>query len=127
MAVSSSSTLILRHHFPVKVLTLLSPSSQTRCTVRVHNGKKACMIISGNALLIQCTTAGSNGVQIIPPHDSGIAASIESHLEIPGESWNPETIIKSSDLCIDQTEKLKEAYIETLARHPTARYVHAHL
>lgn len=69
---------------------------------------------------------GSNGVQIIPPHDSGIAASIDAHLDIPDESWDPDTIISSSDLCINQTETLKEAYIETLARHPIARYVDIH-
>jgi hypothetical protein len=66
---------------------------------------------------------GSNGVQIIPPHDSGIANAIDTHLEVANELWDPESIIASSDLCIDQTEKLKEAYIETLATIPVARYV----
>ena len=59
--------------------------------------------------------AGSNGVQIVPPHDAGIAQAIESNLEVPEEAWTPEELLQTSDLCIENTEKLKEAYIETLA------------
>lgn len=60
--------------------------------------------------------SGSNAVQIIPPHDTGIAKSIEGNLSVPDEAWSPDSLIESSDLCINQTETLKEAYIETLAQ-----------
>lgn len=31
----------------------------------------------------------SNAVQIIPPHDAGIAATIEASLEVEGAAWVP--------------------------------------
>ena len=58
---------------------------------------------------------GSNAVQIIPPHDAGIAASIDENLQVPNEAWQPEALLSSSELCIDQTETLTQAYMETLA------------
>jgi hypothetical protein len=91
---------------------------QTRYTVSFTDSRACQRCLQAHQA--ESTSTGSNGVQIIPPHDSGIAKSIEAHLDIPDESWKPEDIIAASDLYIDQTEKLKEAYIETLARHPVA-------
>lgn len=65
----------------------------------------------------------SNGVQIVPPHDAGIAQSIDSNLEVPEEAWSPETLLASAELCIDSTEELKEAYIETLVKLDQDRLV----
>jgi len=50
-------------------------------------------------------------VQIIDPHDSGIADSISQNL-IPDERlWNPVALLSSSD-CIDRTQELTHAYFE---------------
>lgn len=35
---------------------------------------------------------------------------------MPDELWKPEELLQRSDLCIDQTEALQQAYIETLAK-----------
>jgi phosphoglucomutase len=38
-------------------------------------------------LIIPYSDAGSNAVQIIPPHDHGIAASIDASLEVDEDAW----------------------------------------
>jgi phosphoglucomutase len=69
----------------------------------------------GNTDWLCLPSSGSNAVQIIPPHDAGIAASIDDNLQVPDEAWQPEELLASSELCIDQTETLTQAYMETLA------------
>ncbi|EPQ58748.1 hypothetical protein GLOTRDRAFT_104172 [Gloeophyllum trabeum ATCC 11539] len=49
-----------------------------------------------------------NGVQIVEPHDKGIAKSIEAHLE-PGQ-YDPSSILSSS-LCVDVTESMQGKYL----------------
>ncbi|KAL1741168.1 hypothetical protein HDZ31DRAFT_46000 [Schizophyllum fasciatum] len=52
-----------------------------------------------------------NAVQIISPHDTGISASIEEHLE--PTTWNVESLA-SSQLCVDATQRMKDEYFESL-------------
>ncbi|KAF9646856.1 hypothetical protein BDM02DRAFT_3188473 [Thelephora ganbajun] len=55
-----------------------------------------------------------NAVQIIDPHDSGIAGNILLNL-IPDERlWDPETLLVSSD-CVDRTKELTQAYFEYIS------------
>ncbi|TCD63890.1 Phosphoglucomutase-3 [Steccherinum ochraceum] len=53
-----------------------------------------------------------NAVQIICPHDTGIAQSILANLE--PRSWD-ESVVSSSSLCLDRTEEMKDAYFQTLS------------
>jgi len=53
-----------------------------------------------------------NAVQIIAPHDEGIAKAIDENLEPSAESWS--SAILSSGKCIDKTEELKDAYFAAL-------------
>lgn len=50
----------------------------------------------------------SNGVQIVPPHDAGIAAEIEKSLEVSEEAWTvpPEVGFWKG------TEEMKAKYVE---------------
>ncbi|KAG0150594.1 hypothetical protein CROQUDRAFT_652195 [Cronartium quercuum f. sp. fusiforme G11] len=58
----------------------------------------------------------SNAVQIIPPHDTGIAAAIEQNLEVDAEAWDIDLVTRSEDtLCIDRTEEIKEEYLKLVA------------
>lgn len=53
-----------------------------------------------------------NAVQIIAPHDAGISESIKANLE--PKTWDVAGIT-SSDLCLDKTAEMKDAYFESLA------------
>ena len=55
-------------------------------------------------------------MQIIPPHDTGIAESILQNLDIPEEVWSPDELLANSKFCFDRTEVLKEEYIQTLSK-----------
>lgn len=55
-------------------------------------------------------------MQIVPPHDAGIAESIERNLNVSDEAWTPDQSLQTSSLCVDNTEALKEEYIGTLAK-----------
>lgn len=58
----------------------------------------------------------SNAVQIIPPHDAGIAATIEDNLEVVEEAWDLDLLDRSKDtLCFDRTETIKEQYFQMAA------------
>ncbi|OAV91351.1 hypothetical protein PTTG_01690 [Puccinia triticina 1-1 BBBD Race 1] len=62
----------------------------------------------------------SNAVQIISPHDKGIAASIEQNLEIDEEAWNTEPTMQTKALVINRTQEIQDAYfkaISGLVRH----------
>ncbi|EFP79096.2 uncharacterized protein PGTG_05417 [Puccinia graminis f. sp. tritici CRL 75-36-700-3] len=63
----------------------------------------------------------SNGVQIISPHDKGIAASIEQNLEIDEEAWSTEPTAQISEaLLVNRTQEIQDAYfkaISGLVRH----------
>lgn len=59
--------------------------------------------------------AGSNGVQIIPPHDAGIAKSIEENLHIADELWDT-TDLRASKLCLHRTEELQAEYIASISQ-----------
>ncbi|KAL5490151.1 hypothetical protein ACEPAI_4984 [Sanghuangporus weigelae] len=59
-----------------------------------------------------------NAVQIISPHDVGIAKSIEKNLE--PQSWDT-SVVDASKLCEDVTEGMIESYFTTLATLSTAR------
>ena len=73
--------------------------------------------------LLQLTQmAGSTGVQIIPPHDAGIAKRIEENLHIADEVWNT-TDLRALDLCLDRTEELQAEYIASISRLCTSRSV----
>lgn len=56
----------------------------------------------------------SNAVQIIPPHDAGIASAIDKHLDIDAAAWEVDGVIDSA-LCVDRTEDMKDAYFEMVA------------
>jgi len=53
-------------------------------------------------------------VQIIGPHDSGIADNILLNLKPGGRAWNPETFLGLSN-CIDRTEELTQAYFDCIS------------
>ncbi|KAL5511802.1 hypothetical protein ACEPAH_5020 [Sanghuangporus vaninii] len=59
-----------------------------------------------------------NAVQIISPHDVGIAKSIEENLE--PQSWST-SVVDASKLCEDVTESMIESYFTSLATLSTAR------
>ena len=63
-----------------------------------------------------------NAVQIISPHDEGIAASILENLEPAGNAWDRGSVISSTD-CIDNTEELIRGYFEQLAKLNRTRWV----
>ena len=48
-------------------------------------------------------------LQIIDPHDAGIAGSILQNLVPDGRLWDPEVFLSSS-ACIDRTQELTKAY-----------------
>lgn len=61
----------------------------------------------------------SNAIQIIPPHDAGIASSIETHDLSPLESWGTDHV-RAHSMYEDRTDELKTLYFEhvpTLARN----------
>ncbi|GAA6061545.1 hypothetical protein JCM10212_002752 [Sporobolomyces blumeae] len=51
-----------------------------------------------------------NAVQIIPPHDHGIAAAIEESLEVDDEAWNIDETDASEKW--DGTDEMKHKYLE---------------
>ncbi|KAK0441176.1 uncharacterized protein EV420DRAFT_1730510 [Desarmillaria tabescens] len=53
-----------------------------------------------------------NAVQIIAPHDVGISESIKANLE--PKTWDVASVT-SSELCLDKTAEMKDAYFESLA------------
>jgi len=58
----------------------------------------------------------SNAVQIISPHDKGIAASIEQNLEIDEEAWCTEPTPQMSEaLLINRTQELQDAYFDAIS------------
>ncbi|CAE6416104.1 unnamed protein product [Rhizoctonia solani] len=54
-----------------------------------------------------------NAVQIISPHDAGIAAAIESNLQ--PIAWDLESLANLNDLIIDRTEEMTISYLEYIA------------
>lgn len=61
-----------------------------------------------------------NAVQIISPHDSGIAASIKENLE--PRTWDISTLTESP-LCVDRTKDLIDAYFAQLSTLRSVRCV----
>lgn len=62
-----------------------------------------------------CQVYWSNAVQIIPPHDAGIAAKIDNSLDVDDEAWIP------YDHTWDRTDELKTEYtamIKSLVQDP---------
>ncbi len=58
----------------------------------------------------------SNAVQIIPPHDAGIAATIDKSLEVDDQAWIP------YEQTWDKTEQYKNEYtdmVKSLVEDPT--------
>jgi len=58
----------------------------------------------------------SNGAQIIPPHDKGIAAQIMLNLEPMDSSWDV-GIHKTSPLCIDPLDEVLSCYMRDVQQH----------
>uniref|UniRef100_A0A8C4NAV2 Phosphoglucomutase 2 n=1 Tax=Eptatretus burgeri TaxID=7764 RepID=A0A8C4NAV2_EPTBU len=56
-----------------------------------------------------------NGAQIIPPHDGGIARSIEQNLEPWAESWD-EGLAETSPLCKDIYDEIYRDYFRDLQK-----------
>jgi hypothetical protein len=55
-------------------------------------------------------------VQIISPHDKGIAASIEQNLEIDEEAWSTEPSTQVSEaLLIHKSEMIKDSYLQAIS------------
>ncbi|KAG9039211.1 Phosphoglucomutase-3 [Tulasnella sp. JGI-2019a] len=65
-----------------------------------------------------------NGVQIIGPHDEGIAHAILDNLEPSPTAWNVENIL-TSPLCINATDKMVEAYFEQLSKLSHTRSINS--
>jgi len=65
----------------------------------------------------------NNGAQIIPPHDKGIAKSIEENLEPWSGNWDLESIpqIYERGLVSDPMGETDDAYFAALARYSTRR------
>nr|AAH76840.1 Pgm2l1-prov protein [Xenopus laevis] len=57
-----------------------------------------------------------NGAQIIPPHDSGIAQSIEKNLEPWPTAWG-DTLIDDSSLLQDPYQSINKDYFEDIQKH----------
>lgn len=54
-----------------------------------------------------------NGVQIIAPHDTGIAKAIEENLEPKVGKWEEAVeSVRGNELCVDRTEEMKRLYHE---------------
>ncbi|XP_065886338.1 phosphopentomutase-like [Dysidea avara] len=58
----------------------------------------------------------SNGAQIIPPIDKGIAKNIEDNLEVWPESWSTEIMKTSPDLCLDPYDDVYKSYYSDLTQ-----------
>ncbi|MBW0485447.1 hypothetical protein O181_025162, partial [Austropuccinia psidii MF-1] len=59
----------------------------------------------------------ANAVQIIPPYDVAIAASIEQHVEVDDAAWDLGLIDRSrGTLCIDRTLEVHEKYFQSVAK-----------
>ena len=58
-----------------------------------------------------------NGAQIIPPHDAGIAASIDANLTPWAEAWNDE-FVASHPKCSDPAAAVLKAYTEAMLKLP---------
>ncbi len=54
-------------------------------------------------------------LQIIPPHDKEIAASIVENLEPWPSSWDC-SVLNNSKLCVDPFSDMHEKYMEDLAK-----------
>ncbi|KAH8925045.1 phosphoglucomutase 1 [Atractiella rhizophila] len=63
----------------------------------------------------------SNGVQIIPPEDSQIEASILNNLDIADEAWDISNVAKN---CEDRTEEMKVKYNQMAGEMVTAEQNH---
>ena len=59
----------------------------------------------------------SDGAQIIPPHDKGIAAAIDSNLEPWAESWTLPDDLYADPLIIDPTAETDKEYNQLLANY----------
>lgn len=57
-----------------------------------------------------------NGAQIIPPHDSGIAQSIEENLEPWPTAWD-DTVIDDSSLLQDPYQSINKDYFKDIQKH----------
>ncbi|KAG8931536.1 Phosphoglucomutase-3 [Tulasnella sp. 417] len=55
-----------------------------------------------------------NAVQIIEPHDRGIAEAIKANLEPGQDAWNVDDVA-SSPLCFDKTEEMTELYLDQVS------------
>ncbi|TGZ81169.1 hypothetical protein EX30DRAFT_395678 [Ascodesmis nigricans] len=60
----------------------------------------------------------SNGCQIVPPHDIGIAAAIERNLEVT--CWDADLVDNSPELVEKRTEEVKVAYFEAVQKLVTS-------
>lgn len=61
-----------------------------------------------------------NGVQIISPHDTGIAKSIDENLEPKPTSWTYGDLL-TSELCVDRTEEAKDMYFMAIGNYEHLR------
>lgn len=55
-----------------------------------------------------------NAVQIIEPHDKGIAESIKANLEPGPNAWSVDDVTESP-LCFDKTEEMTELYLDQVS------------
>lgn len=56
-----------------------------------------------------------NGAQIIPPHDSGIAQSIEENLEPWPQAWD-DSLIEGSSLLKDPFQSINKDYFSDIQK-----------
>jgi phosphomannomutase len=84
--------------------------------------KYGCMITHAKHSSPQIQVYWENAVQIISPHDTEIAQSIEQNLE-PKQAWNIVSSVEQSALCFDKTTEMVDAYFLDLMKLNRSRLV----
>ncbi|KII88880.1 hypothetical protein PLICRDRAFT_159795 [Plicaturopsis crispa FD-325 SS-3] len=65
-----------------------------------------------------------NAVQIIGPHDTGIAAAITENLQPGATAWDPQNVF-SDPLCVDRTQSMRALYLENVSSMSLSREANA--
>uniref|UniRef100_A0A8C4RRP8 Phosphoglucomutase 2 n=1 Tax=Erpetoichthys calabaricus TaxID=27687 RepID=A0A8C4RRP8_ERPCA len=113
-----AATVFVSHGVPVFLFSSITPTPFVPYTVTY---KKLCAGIMVTASHNPKQDNGykvywSNGSQIIPPHDAGIASAIEENLEPWPQSWD-EMLIKDSPLLKDPYAEINRHYFQDIQQH----------
>ncbi|KAF6764966.1 phosphoglucomutase 1 [Ephemerocybe angulata] len=119
-----------RHHSKHWAALTANVFLQNGCKVYLYNGlvhtplvpwgvkyfKAACGVMITENFKVYW----ENGVQIISPHDTGIAKSIDENLEPKPTSWTYGELL-TSELCVDRTEEAKDMYFMAIGNYEHLR------